>query len=84
MNLFITQAFLSKFYYIAGSILILLSAIRYVYLYVRDNDTSIKIVQQLATVHLPYIYKTLAVVAKKLDAEIEEPPVLILGIDKNK
>lgn len=67
--------FLTQLYYMGGGVMLILTALKYVYMHLRDHDNAMKAVEDLTRVHLPYIYHTQALIARKLGIEIGEPPV---------
>lgn len=67
---------LSLVYYMIGAVAFVLAFVRVAYGWFRDFDNSNRFTVDMATVHLPYIYKALCKLAEKLDVEIEQSPLI--------
>ena len=65
---------LSYIYYLAGAIAFLAAFIRVLYGWFRDYDNSIRFTSDMATAHLPYLYKALQIIATSLGVPLEAPP----------
>lgn len=63
----------STVYYTGAGAVLLGTTIRFFYRLYRDRDRKDAFVEQMEETHLPYIYKALRLIARKLDIDIDTP-----------
>lgn len=67
---------ISLVYYMIGAVAFVLAFIRILYGWFRDFDNANRFTSDMATVHLPFIYKALCKLAERFDIELEQSPII--------
>lgn len=67
---------LSNVYYLAGALAFLAALVRVLYGWFRDYDNSVRFTNDMATTHLPYLYKGMQTIAASLGVTLEPAPAI--------